>query len=155
VLSRISSAEAAAADHVIYGWVFFSVVILLLIAIGLPFRQDLDRRPPPTEFAEDEDPERADFATLLEYVSEMPGIERVHQRVGVDDQFDHRIELHALGGQHLRQRLGLRHGAREPIENKATRGVRLVQTATQHTDQDVVGDQLTSLHDRLGFVANG
>ena len=36
----LGSAEAAAADHVIYGWVFFSVVILLLVAAGLPFRQD-------------------------------------------------------------------------------------------------------------------
>ncbi len=36
----IGSAEAAAADHLIYGWIFFSVVILLLIAAGLPFRQD-------------------------------------------------------------------------------------------------------------------
>jgi exosortase A len=36
----LGSAEAAAADHIIYGWVFFSAVILLLIALGLPFRQD-------------------------------------------------------------------------------------------------------------------
>ncbi len=36
----LGSAEAAAADHVLYGWIFFSIVILLLIVIGLPFRQD-------------------------------------------------------------------------------------------------------------------
>ncbi|MBV1800017.1 exosortase A [Siccirubricoccus sp. G192] len=36
----LGSAEAAAADHVIYGWGFFSVVILLLILAGLPFRED-------------------------------------------------------------------------------------------------------------------
>ena len=36
----LGSAQAAAADHVIYGWIFFSLVILLLIAVGLPFRQD-------------------------------------------------------------------------------------------------------------------
>ena len=36
----IGSAEAAAVDHVIYGWVFFSAVILMLIAAGLPFRED-------------------------------------------------------------------------------------------------------------------
>ena len=36
----LNSAQAAAADHVIYGWVFFSAVILLLIVLGLPFRQD-------------------------------------------------------------------------------------------------------------------
>lgn len=37
----IGSAEAAAADHLIYGWIFFSVVILLLILAGLPFREDI------------------------------------------------------------------------------------------------------------------
>jgi exosortase A len=36
----LGSAQAAAADHIIYGWIFFSAVILTLIALGLPFRQD-------------------------------------------------------------------------------------------------------------------
>jgi exosortase A len=36
----MGSAEAAAADHVIYGWGFFSAVILVLILAGLPFRED-------------------------------------------------------------------------------------------------------------------
>ncbi len=35
----IGSAQAAAADHIIYGWLFFSVVILVLAMAGLPFRQ--------------------------------------------------------------------------------------------------------------------
>jgi exosortase A len=38
--SILGSAEAAAADHIIYGWVFFSFVMLLLIVAGLPFRED-------------------------------------------------------------------------------------------------------------------
>lgn len=33
------SAEAGAADHLIYGWIFFCTVIALLAACGLPFRQ--------------------------------------------------------------------------------------------------------------------
>ena len=37
----LGSAEAAAADHIIYGWVFFSAVMLLLIAVGQLFREDL------------------------------------------------------------------------------------------------------------------
>lgn len=36
----LGSASAAAADHIIYGWVFFSVVMLLLVAGGMPFRED-------------------------------------------------------------------------------------------------------------------
>jgi exosortase A len=36
----LGSAEAAATDHVLYGWLFFSLVILVLAAAGLPFRED-------------------------------------------------------------------------------------------------------------------
>jgi len=37
---HLGSAEAAAADHIVYGWGFFSAVIVLLILAGLPFRED-------------------------------------------------------------------------------------------------------------------
>lgn len=37
----VGDAEAAAADHIIYGWGFFSVVIILLALAGLPFREDM------------------------------------------------------------------------------------------------------------------
>jgi exosortase A len=40
----LGSAEAAAADHLIYGWIFNSFVILLLILAGLPFREDQQER---------------------------------------------------------------------------------------------------------------
>ncbi len=36
----LGSARAAATDHILYGWLFFSIVLLLLILLGLPFRQD-------------------------------------------------------------------------------------------------------------------
>ncbi len=36
----LGSAQAAATDHILYGWIFFSLVILMLIALGLPFRED-------------------------------------------------------------------------------------------------------------------
>ena len=35
----LGSAEAAAADHLIYGWIFFSIVMLLLVAVGHTFRE--------------------------------------------------------------------------------------------------------------------
>lgn len=44
---RLNSAAAAEADHLIYGWIFFSIVILLLVAAGLPFRQDHQPARPP------------------------------------------------------------------------------------------------------------
>jgi exosortase A len=37
----LGNAEAAVADHLIYGWVFFSMVSIILILLGLPFRQDV------------------------------------------------------------------------------------------------------------------
>ena len=42
----IGDAAAAAADHIVYGWGFFSVVIVLLALAGLPFRE-----PPPSDAA--------------------------------------------------------------------------------------------------------
>lgn len=44
---HLGSAQAAAADHLIFGWVFFSAVILLLTLAGLPFRQDTPEPAPP------------------------------------------------------------------------------------------------------------
>ncbi len=43
----LGSAQAGAADHIIYGLVFFSAVIIVLALAGLPFRQNLEFRMPP------------------------------------------------------------------------------------------------------------
>jgi len=40
------SATAVEADHVLYGWLFFSLVIMILIAIGMIFAQKTDRSLP-------------------------------------------------------------------------------------------------------------
>jgi exosortase A len=40
------SAAAVEADHVLYGWFFFTLVIILLTAIGMTFAQRIDRRIP-------------------------------------------------------------------------------------------------------------
>ena len=54
-LSCWAAPRRAAADHLIYGWLFFSLVIGLLITAGLPFRQDIAPPPPrrQTEIATD------------------------------------------------------------------------------------------------------
>lgn len=47
VLAHIEgSAAAVEADHVLYGWLFFTLVMIILIAIGMTFAQQIDRRVP-------------------------------------------------------------------------------------------------------------
>src|SRR5271166_898065 len=40
------SAAAVEADHILYGWVFFTLVIMILIAIGMAFADKPGWRPP-------------------------------------------------------------------------------------------------------------
>lgn len=48
LLAHFSSNRiAVGADHLIYGWGFFTVVLLILIFIGLRFREDAEPLPPP------------------------------------------------------------------------------------------------------------
>jgi exosortase A len=62
----LGNAEAAAADHVIYGWGFFSIVLLLLILIGLPFREDrAPRSPDPAPAPSAATPRAGLFASAL------------------------------------------------------------------------------------------
>jgi exosortase A len=43
----LGSAQAAATDHILYGWLFFALVIAAMAALGMPFRQDAPPPPPP------------------------------------------------------------------------------------------------------------
>ena len=43
----MGNAASAMADHVLYGWLFFTIVTLVLIAIGIGFRDKDDARPRP------------------------------------------------------------------------------------------------------------
>ncbi|MEJ0015014.1 MAG: exosortase A [Acetobacteraceae bacterium] len=62
----LGSAQAVEADHVLYGWIFFSIVILILIALGLPFRQDhVVATPPPPPPPHTVVPFRGAIATLV------------------------------------------------------------------------------------------
>lgn len=44
----VGSAAAVEADHILYGWIFFTLVTLLLIAIGMTFTDHSRRAAPPT-----------------------------------------------------------------------------------------------------------
>ena len=58
------SAAAVEADHVLYGWFFFTLVIILLIAIGMTFAQQVDRSVPVTAAA-GSDPSAWRFAVAI------------------------------------------------------------------------------------------
>ncbi len=65
----LGSAEAAAADHIIYGWVFFSAVMLLLVAGGMPFRETptgpMQPSGPPDILFSEPKPLRASLAVIV------------------------------------------------------------------------------------------
>jgi exosortase A len=52
----LGSAKAGATDHVLYGYIFFSIVLFILILLGLPFRQDSARPGAGTASVEGEPP---------------------------------------------------------------------------------------------------
>ena len=51
-----------------------------------------------------------------------------------------------MSEQHLVEDLGLRHVAREPVEQEALRGVVLGQPVADHPDGDLVGHQVAGVH---------
>lgn len=59
MLGHLSGNEmATGADHLIYGWIFFGVVILIMFAIGMRWREDLgDKADHQTELAKKANPE--------------------------------------------------------------------------------------------------
>ena len=73
------------------------------------------------------------------------------QHTLVDPQLDHAVELQSLVVQHLVERLRLRGRAREPVEDEAFLGVRLVDALGHDRIDDVVRDELAPVHDVLGL----
>jgi exosortase A len=59
----LGNAQAATADHLIYGWVFFSIVSLTLILLGLPFRQPVPAFP--VDARDDAAPRRPQFRIFV------------------------------------------------------------------------------------------
>ena len=85
----LGSAQAVEADHVLYGWIFFSIVILILIVLGLPFREDdtpsavpvAPRVPPANHFR----PAFLGMVTLLLLAAIGPAIAAHFDRIAVLD----------------------------------------------------------------------
>ncbi len=56
--------------------------------------------------------------------------------------------------QHAVERRGLRHGAREAVEDEALAGVGLLDALGDDADHDVVGHQAAARHDLLRLQAD-
>src|ERR1700722_7514231 len=67
-------------------------------------------------------------------------------------QLQDNIQLGVQVRQELAQRLGLRHGPREPVEQEPGLRVRLLEPGRHHPDRDLVGYQVTPVHIGLGLL---
>ena len=59
-----------------------------------------------------------------------------------------------FSAQHAVERLGLRHGAREAVEDEAVAGIRLVDAIGDDRNDDVVRDEIAPVHDVLGLESD-
>ena len=71
----------------------------------------------------------------------------IEQRIFVDFQLKHRIELDTPGGEFLIERFGLRDGARKAVKYKAVCRVGMVDTVGDNRNHDIVGHQFAAIHD--------
>ena len=60
-------------------------------------------------------------------ISDLPRPKPLHDRAVGQVELDHRVEFGGVVVQQPGQRLGLRHGAREAVEDEAALGVGLVE----------------------------
>src|SRR5690606_3181768 len=78
----------------------------------------------------------------------------VHQDVGIGRDLDYPIQLHALLLEHGVQRLCLRDGARETVEDEAGLAVLGVEALGDDSVHNLVGDEIAAVHDFLGRKAH-
>ena len=79
---------------------------------------------------------------------------RSTRRVVLHAQFDHRIQRDAVVLEHGVQRVGLRHGAGEAVQDEAACAIWLADALAQHVDDDLIGHQVAGVHDRFGAQAD-
>src|SRR3546814_2411736 len=73
----------------------------------------------------------------------------IDERVFVDRQFDHVIELAAACREQRIERLGLRGGAGIAVEDQTDIGAELIEPLTDDRRDDLVGDQFARVHHGL------
>jgi hypothetical protein len=74
----------------------------------------------------------------------------LHEQLRVHIEEDRRIERLADRCEHLLETFGLRHGAREPVEDETAGRIGRREALTHHAEDGGVVDQLAGVHDGLG-----
>src|SRR3546814_16565307 len=87
--------------------------------------------------------------TLFPYTTLFRSID---ERVFVDRQFDHVIELAAACREQRIERLGLRGGAGIAVEDQTDIGAELIEPLTDDRRDDLVGDPFARVHNGLRIV---
>ena len=79
----------------------------------------------------------------------------IDQGIFVDLKLDHAIELAAMLGEKLFERFGLRTGARVAVEDCAGLCGHRFQLCIDQVGDDLVGNELATIHDFLGLQPHG
>jgi len=78
---------------------------------------------------------------------------RPHHLVVVHHEFQDHVQPGLPGRQQLLERLGLRHGPGEAVQQEPGLGVVVLEPVGDHGDRHLVGDQVAPLHERLRATA--
>src|SRR5690606_22579316 len=92
--------------------------------------------------------------TLTAFGARIATDDALDQPVRIDLEFDDCVELLVLARQHLVECRGLGQRARESVQGEALLAVRLVDPVGDDLDDNLVGDEVTPLHARLGPLAH-
>jgi len=79
--------------------------------------------------------------------------ESVEDHVVLDIEVDRSVDVEMFLLENLIELLSLLHSSGETIENSAILAFRFLKVVLDHTDNDIIGDETTLVHDALRFSA--
>ena len=71
----------------------------------------------------------------------------------IDFELKHFVDVHLLRGEHLIKLFGLGYGPREAVKKDATFALGVAQVVLDQSDDELVGDELATLHDSVSLLA--
>ena len=80
-------------------------------------------------------------------------LDSISEHVLVNSKLENTVDVHLLAGEHLVEFLSLCHSPGEAIKKDASLAFGIAEVVLNETDDEVVGDEVTTLHDSVGFLA--